>query len=117
MSTTVSIEDLIKVFNERKRKTMKANPLSIFFLKNGKRIAISMAEKNKRKPEPIEVMNEVKYRWKIAPDNIKVIYVKCAVDLGFEPKQLFANNPEMRVKLDARIANAKSRLDLSNINR
>ena len=71
--------------------------------KNGKIIAIEIASKNKKRPEPIELINEIKYKWKILPNEIKIIYVKSAIELGFNPKQLFSNNPEMRAKLDLKI--------------
>lgn len=106
------IEELIKIYNERKRETMSANPFSIFFLKNGKRITLGLADELKRKPEPSEVIEKLKYEWKVLPDNRKSIFTKAAIDLGYIPKELFANNPEMRAKVDARIKAAKEKTRL-----
>lgn len=109
-SEDTSIQELVNIYNERKRASMKPNPLSIFFLKNGKPTAIAIAERKKSRPTPEEVMMEIRYKWKVLPDPIKCIYVKAAIELGFVPKQLFANNPVMKAKLDARIANAKNKI-------
>lgn len=111
MSTT---QEIIELFNERKRSTMKATPFSLFFLHKGKSLTKALFEEIRRKPQVNELIKRIKHEWKILPDSDKIIYLKAAIELGFEAKKLFVDNTQMRKKIEDRIKAVKSRLSRLN---
>lgn len=107
-----NIEELIKTFNERKRPTMKATPFSLFFLDKGKDITRNLYQEIKGKPNPKDLLERIKYEWKILSENQRMIYIETAIKLGFQPKELFSNNPEIRGKIENKINTVKTILNI-----
>lgn len=107
-----NIEELIKIFKERKRPSMKATPFSLYFLNDGKDIARQLFAETRRKPEVIELLERIKFEWKTLPDDKKILYFKAASELGFNPKELPIKNENLRNRLEERTNAVKKKLSL-----
>lgn len=84
------IKELIELYNNRKRKSMKASPSSLFFLKEGIRIAkLVPIDESNNKPNYKTVFTRIKYEWTILDEYNRIIYIKTAIKLGYKQKDSF----------------------------
>jgi hypothetical protein len=103
------IQELINLYNNRKRKSMEPSPSSLFFLKHGSRIAhIVSSETGGGKPDYKTTFLRIKYEWSILDESIKLIYLKASIQLGFIQKGGFS--AQKKILFDQKIAEFKNKM-------
>lgn len=108
------IQELIDLYNNRKRISMKPSPLSLFFLKEGNKIAkIVSDETGGGKPDYKTTFLRIKYEWSILYDDEKLVYIETAVKLGFKPKEAF--NTQKQIFVGKKIEEMKSKMGLLSL--
>lgn len=98
--------DLQKIFNERKRSTMKATPYTLFFLHRGKEFALRESAKigNKR-PKPSDFILVLQYEWNILSNENKEFYLDAAMKMGYEEREKFIDQNKLSEKVLERFKN------------
>lgn len=103
------IQELVNLYNNRKRRSMDPSPASLFFLKEGPNIVRKVSSENGNvKPDYKQTFIRIKYEWTILEQYNKDIYIKGALRLGFIPKEDFSE--KKREVVDKRIADMKVNL-------
>lgn len=104
---SVSSQELISLYENRKRKTMPPSPYALFFLKYAKPIA----KKNIKTITAEELIKNVTEQWKNLPDTDKEIFFKTSIELGFDFKGKFGS--EKLLKIKNKIKDTKNKLNLN----
>lgn len=96
MSEEGRILELIYLYNNRKRSSMKPSPVSLFFLKEGANIARSLSIDGV-KPEYKTVFLKIKHEWSVLDQEDKEIYIETSKRLEFNHKDNFNKLKEKKM--------------------
>lgn len=102
----VSSEELINLYNNRKRKTMLPSPYVLFFLKHAKVIA----KDNIKTITPEELLKEITDKWINLSLENKQIYFETSQELGYEVGSFKVRN-EKFLKIKNKIKQTKNKLN------
>lgn len=87
------INELLDLYNNRKRRSMDPSPSSLFFLKEGARIVrLISSENGGGKPDYKKTFVRIRYEWTAIDEYSKIIYSKAAIKLGYKPKENFSDS-------------------------
>lgn len=96
--------DFEKLFNERKRSSMKATPYVLFFLHKGKEFALRESTKiGGQKPKVSDFIMVLQHEWSILSDENKTIYLNAAIRLGYTERESFIDKNGLRDKIRNKI--------------
>lgn len=93
-------EELKKIFEERKRKSMEPTPYVLFFLHKGKEFALREAQAlGNRRPKPSDFIITLQQEWARLSEDEKGFYLLVAMEMGYEKTETFIERNKLKEKV------------------